>query len=112
MSAAGDMPGRFIRVALAFFAITAAAGLGFAALGPVIAMRVLGLVAFALAALGCALEVCALRVLDPAGHVALKRRAKQLARALRQRVTAANRSGARDSRAPAWAAAASPAPRA
>lgn len=106
------MPGRFIRAALAFFAATALVGLGFSVLGPVAAMRLLGLIAFACAALGCALEVYALRVLDPAGHVALKRGVMGIAVELGLRVTGESRSAARDSRAPVWRAAASPAPRA
>jgi hypothetical protein len=102
-------PGRFFRVALAFFAATALAGLAFAVQGPVAAMRMLGLVALTLSALGCALEVYALRVFDPAGYVALKRRAKETGRELGLRAKAASRSGARDSRAPAYRVAASPA---
>jgi len=102
-------PGRFIRRALAFFAVTALAGLAFAIQGPVAAMRMLGLVALTLSALGCALEVYALRAFDPAGYVALKRRAKEIGRELGLRATAASRSGARGSRAPASRAADSPA---
>lgn len=63
-----------IKGALAFFAASAILGAAFAIIGPVALIRLFGLTALTLAAAGCALELYALRVLDPPAYFALRAR--------------------------------------
>jgi len=65
---------RFFHAALAFFGIAAAFGAAFAVFGPVWLIRVLGLFALAFAALGCAVQLYALRTFAPEAYSALRER--------------------------------------
>ena len=79
------MRSHLLEAALAFFTVAAALGAGFALFGPVSLVRLLGLGALALAALGCALQLYALREFAPAAYDALRERL----RSIRRRVSAA-----------------------
>ena len=68
------MNGRGLLLCCALFAVGAAIGAGFAVLGPVTLIRVLGVVALVGGAAGCALQLYALREFAPRAHVLLQRR--------------------------------------
>ena len=72
---------RFAHGALVFFAASAILGALFAIVGPVVVMRLLGLVALALATAGCAVELWALRQFDPTGYASLIARLRRRAHA-------------------------------
>jgi hypothetical protein len=65
---------RLIHGALVFFAAGAVLGAFFVIVGPVALIRLFGVVALVLSALGCALELYALRHFAPRAYVALGRR--------------------------------------
>ena len=65
---------RLIQGALVFFAAGALLGAFFLVVGPVALIRLFGVVALVLSALGCALELYALRHFAPRAYVALGRR--------------------------------------
>jgi len=67
-------PARFVHGALAFFTVSALFGAAFVVIGPVAVMRLLGLVALALAAAGCGLELWAMRSFDPPAYALLMAR--------------------------------------
>jgi hypothetical protein len=68
------MAPRVVKAALVFFVIGATLGAGFALLGPVALIRVLGLVALACASAGCALHLALLRRFHPRTWHALRAR--------------------------------------
>jgi len=82
-------PVRWVKGALVFFATGAVLGAGFAVLGPVTSIRVLGLVALACAVAGCALHLAVLWRIDPLACRSLA--ARLYAPAAAHAVTAANR---------------------
>lgn len=65
---------RFLYSVCVFFAVAAAFGAAFAMFGPVFLIRVLGLAAVAFAALGCAVQLYALRTFAPEAYAALRER--------------------------------------
>ncbi len=68
---------RWFKGAFVFFAASAVLGLGFVVLGPVALIRLLGLVALLCAALGCALELWALRRFDPRAYAVVRARMRR-----------------------------------
>src|SRR5436190_7030422 len=65
---------RIFFVAFTAFAVSALLGAGFALVGPVALVRIFGLVALIAGAVGCALQLYALREFAPHGHALLLRR--------------------------------------
>lgn len=68
------MSERLIRGALTFFLVAALLGAAFAIVGPAPFVRLLGLVALAGAAAGCAVQLYALRTFAPDAYAELRAR--------------------------------------